>query len=82
MFVITRSCPSCGVRQTVEMSDGRPLCLNCTLRRLPGVWSRARGAGASADCPDGAGARGLSRELEPDHVGVAAEPLQAGRTAR
>jgi hypothetical protein len=41
MFVIYRPCPYCGVRETVNMSDGQPLCLNCTLRRRPTAWSRA-----------------------------------------
>ena len=42
MFVVVRPCPHCGVQQTVNMSDGRPLCVNCTLLRVPSTWSRAQ----------------------------------------
>ena len=40
MFVIRRACPYCGILETVNLSDGRPLCINCTLLRRPGGWSR------------------------------------------
>ena len=42
MFVVVRPCPTCGVQQTVQMSDGRPLCVNCTILRVPSAWSRVQ----------------------------------------
>ena len=51
MFVVDRACPRCAVRHTVNMSDGRPLCVNCTLRRIPSEWSRAGGCRARVELP-------------------------------
>jgi hypothetical protein len=43
MFIIERACPACANRYTVEISHGRRLCLNCTLRRATVGSDRGQG---------------------------------------
>ena len=33
MHIVNFPCPRCAVEHTMRRSDGRPLCINCLLRR-------------------------------------------------
>jgi hypothetical protein len=67
MFIVGRPCPDCGVRETVNLSDGRPLCLNCLLRRRPTrMRPRAEGRAGAGDAaqPDPAARWDVRPEIQ------------------
>ena len=42
MYAVTFPCPRCAVERTMRQSDGRPVCVNCLLRRRGGPTAPVR----------------------------------------